>query len=487
MRAHAAAALALVLLAGACSSGGDDGTGAGAASGRSGPALRWEDCGSGVECATLAVPVDYDRPDGPTLDLALKRRPATGDRVGVLLTNPGGPGVSGTELVDAAELYFSSRLLDRFDLVAWDPRGTGASAPVDCVDDLDFFYALDTSPDTPAEAQAVADAAARLVQGCEERSGELLPFLATRATVRDLDRIRSALGEEQVTYLGFSYGTYIGALYADMFPDRVRAMVLDGAVDPSLSFEEVSRDQARGFDAALAAFLDDCARTGCGFGGDDPRRAYELLIKAIDAEELPAEVAGESRTLGPGEADIGVASALYTGEDGWRVLAGALRDAAQGDGSALLALADTYTGRQPGGAYSNQGEAFYAIGCLDTPSPRGAELGRVADALAADAPFFGAATVYLSAPCAVWPVDAVGQPAPVRAAGAPPIVVLGTSNDPATPLKWAEGLASQLESGRLVVFEGEGHTAYGRGSGCVDGLVDTYLVDLEAPPAGTRC
>jgi len=489
MRVRAAAALVLALtVAGACS-GDDDsrepspppvGTDANAST------LVWEACRD-VECATLAVPVDHDEPGGQTLDLALTRRRAGGDRIGALVMNPGGPGVAGTDFVEDADLFFSDRVLERFDIVGWDPRGTGRSAPVDCVDDLDFFYEVDTSPDTPAEQAAALDAAERLVEGCAQRSAELLPYVSTRATVQDLDLIRAALGEERLTYFGFSYGTYIGALYADAFPDRVRAMVLDGAVDPSLSFEEVARDQARGFDAALEAFLEHCARTDCGFGGDDPRESYGLLMEAIDAEELYAEIAGEERALGPGEADIGVASALYAGEDGWGILADALREAAQGDGSTLLSLADAYTGRDPGGEYDNQTEAFYAIGCLDTPTPRGDEFTRVADAVAADAPSFGAATVYLSSPCAVWPVDAVAEPAPVRAAGTPPILVLGTTNDPATPLKWAEGLASQLESGVLVVFEGEGHTAYGRGNDCIDDAVDAYLVDMQAPKRGMRC
>lgn len=479
----------VAILAAACSSGGDDeastATSPPARAGGEG-ALEWSECGE-IECATLTVPLDHDRPGTETIDLALARRPADGEAIGVLMTNPGGPGVPGKPLVANADAYFGASLLERFDIVSWDPRGVGDSTAVDCVDNLDFFYATDMSPDDQAEVDAALANAQRLVAGCEERSGDLLPYLSTRATVRDMDLIREALGEEQISYLGFSYGTYIGALYAEAFPDRVRAMVLDGAVDPSLSFEQLSIDQAEGFDAALGAFLDDCARRDCDFGGDDPRASFESLMQAIDDEEQFARVAGEERALGPGEADLGVANALYAGEIGWGALEEALRTAAQGDGSNLLELADAYTGRRPGGEYSNQTEAFYAIGCLDAPAVGRDDLARVAGEVAVAAPYFGASTTWLSAPCAVWPVPAVAQPAPVRAPGAPPILVIGTSNDPATPLRWAEGLAGQLESGVLLVYEGEGHTAYARGSECIDGAVDTYLLDLDPPPDSTRC
>ena len=301
-----------------------------------------------------------------------------------------------------------------------------------------------------------------------------------------MDSIRAALGEEQISYLGFSYGTYIGALYADKYPDRVRAMVLDGAVDPSLGFEELARDQGVGFDGALNAFLDDCERNGCGFGGDDPHRAFTRLMAQIEAESLPGEVDGEERTLGPGEADIGVAEALYGGVPAWPDLARALNDAARGDGSRLLALSDGYTDRHTGGDYDNLQEAFFGISCLDSPAPPPEEFPAMAARSEAAAPVFGGTTVWLGVPCAYWPVPATGVPAPIAAAGAPPIMVIGTTNDPATPLKWAQSLASQLESGHLVVWQGEGHTAVGQ-SRCVDGAVDDYLVDLAVPEGDLVC
>jgi len=477
------AVLLLCAVATACQGGSGDGE---ATAPRPDGSLDWEACGD-VDCATLAVPRDHADPGGPTLDLALARREAGGDRLGVLLLNPGGPGAGGVPLVADATAYLSEALLDRFDIVSWDPRGVGESTPIDCVDDLDSFFAADRSPDDAEEVDENIDAARRLAAGCAERSGELLPHLSSRATVQDMDAIRAALGEEQLNYLGYSYGTYLGALYADRYPDRVRAVVLDGAVDPSLGFEDLTRDQSLGFDRALNAFLDACERDGCGFGGSDPHRAYGQLLTQIDAEALPADVGGEVRTLGPGEADLGVATALYSGTAGWDLLGAALTDAARGDGSQLLRLSDAYTGRRPGGQYSNENEAFYGIGCLDAPAPAVDELAAIASRVGEVAPAFGASTTWLSAPCSVWPVPPDGAPAPVRAADAPPIVVLGTTNDPATPLEWAQSLAQQMESATLVVYQGEGHTAYGRGDACIDHAVDQYLVELRVPDEGTVC
>jgi pimeloyl-ACP methyl ester carboxylesterase len=493
------AALACCVLLAACGGGGgggDEGGGAStsdrgtdsttAAPTRPGEAIEWSTCGD-IQCATLEVPVDHADPTGPTLDLALGRRRAKGDRIGTLLVNPGGPGAAGIPVVQDAESYFSNALLDRFDIVAWDPRGSGDSTAIDCGDKLDYFFDTDKSPDDAAEVAANVAAARRLATACEERSAALLPHLSSRATVDDMDTIRAALGEEKLTYLGFSYGTYLGALYADRYPTRVRALVLDGALDPSLGFEDVTRDQAVGFDSALNAYLDNCARTKCGFGGSDPHRAYDRLIAQIDAEPLPGEVGGEHRTLGAGEADLGVASALYAGTQGWSILTDALKRAARGDGTTLLQLSDAYTGREPGGTYDNSQAAFFGIGCLDAPAPTIDQLPLVAQRIEQAAPEFGASTTWLSSPCSVWPVPAEGQPAPVHGTGAPPIVVLGTSNDPATPLKWAQALATQLESGNLVVYRGEGHTAYARGNQCIDDAVDDYLITLKVPPAGLVC
>ena len=480
---------ALVLSLTSCSGDDDDSDNSSSTTqaGSAESALEWRECGDDVECGGLVVPLDHENPDGETITLALERRKASGDRIGALLANPGGPGASGMSMVDDAPSFFSDDILDHFDIVAWDPRGVGKSSPIECTDDLDFFFATDKSPDDDAEVEENVEASRRLVDDCKQQSEGLLPYLSSDATVQDMDKIREALGEEKLSYIGFSYGTFLGARYADRYPDNVRALVLDGALDPALDFEQVTREQAMAFEAALNAFFENCKEEGCGFGGDDPRSAYEKLSAQIDAETLPGEVGGEERELGPGEFDLGSATALYAGTAGWEVLADALRDAARGDGSLMLSLSDAYTTREPGGEYSNEFEAFLGIGCLDSPAPSIDELATMADEIATDAPFFGEATAWLSAPCSLWPVPAVITPGPIAAKGAPPIVVLGTTNDPATPLKWAVSLADALESGHLVVFEGEGHTAYAQGDECVDDAVDSYLIDLRVPEDGLRC
>jgi pimeloyl-ACP methyl ester carboxylesterase len=438
----------------------------------------------------LKVLLSPSRPALGTMNLALVRHRATGGRIGALLTNPGGPGTDALWIAQQAEEIFPDSILEHFDIVSWDPRGVGRSTAVECSDDLDYLWSPDHSPDTAAEVRDNVTAARRFAAECEARSGRILPYVSSRATVRDMDTIRQALGDDKISYLGFSYGTYLGALYADTYPTHVRAMVLDGAVDPALSPEASGEQQAVGFDRALDDFLDDCAHdSGCAFrAGGNPQRGYNRLMASIDAEPAFARLHGENRELGPGEADIGVAEALYAGRQSWPKLASALADATRGNGSKLLALSDEYTERSRGGHYSNQTAAFYAIGCLDSPSPTTvAALQRDADAAAKVAPRFGASTLWLGLPCVYWPVKSTAKVGPVHAHGAPPILVLGTTHDPATPFAWARSLARQLDSGHLVALDDEGHAAYGRGNACIDDIVHRYLLDLKVPRAGTEC
>jgi len=451
--------------------------------------IEWAPCDR-VECGTLSVPLDFTRPDGPHITLALARLPARGKPIGVLFTNPGGPGGSGVDFLRDADEQFPAEIRNSFDLVSWDPRGLGPDAPVRCLDDLDPFFAVDHDPRTPAARAENVSAAHAFVDACRQKSGRLLAYMSTAATVRDLDAIRGAMGEDKISYVGFSYGTLIGAVYADMFPRRVRAMVLDGVVDPARSYADTTLQQAEGFDAALRAFFADCrADSACAFArGGDPAAAYDDLAGQIAAESEPATVDGEHRTLGPGELDIGVASALYAGTDGYDDLAAALAQAAGGNGSRMLALADQYTGRSTGGKYSNETAAFYATSCVDSPAPRSvAAVQQLAARAVRAAPRFGASTAWLGLPCTFWPVSAEGKAAPIHAPGAPPIVLVGTTGDPATPYAWAQGLASELRSGRLLTVEATSHTSYGRGRDCVDGTVDRYLLELAVPAPGTRC
>ncbi len=453
--------------------------------------VLWHRCGS-IQCATLSVPLDRKRPAGRRIQLALARRPADGKRRGVLLANPGGPGGSGIELVQAADDVFGHSVRDQFDIVSWDPRGVGASTAVDCSDKLDSFYSVDRSNADASTARANADAAKRFADACRRNSYGLLPYLSTRATTADMDAIRAAMGVRTISYLGFSYGTYLGALYADRYPNRVRAMVLDGVLDPALSSAAGTIRQAVGFDRALAAFLAWCRdNSKCGFARrGNPVAAFHDLTTSLRHETLPAKVGGEKRTLGPGEANIGIATALYAGRgrEGWERLGTALRDAAQGDGSGLLELSDIYTGRRPGGRYVDQTDAFYEIGCLDAPAPPTvAAVRRIAGRAERAAPVFGASNAWLGLPCTFWPAKPDGEPGPIHAAGAPPILVIGTTDDPATPYESARALSRELQSGRLLTYVGEGHTAYGHGVSCIDDKVDTYLVTGALPRPGTRC
>jgi pimeloyl-ACP methyl ester carboxylesterase len=453
--------------------------------------VLWHGCGS-IQCATLSVPLDPTRPHGRRIRLALARRPAGGKRLGVLLANPGGPGGSGIDLVRQANDVFGASVRDRFDIVSWDPRGVGASTSVDCGDKLDFFYEVDRTNADASTARENAVVAKRLADACRRNSHGLLPFLSTRASAADMDAIRAAMRVPTISYLGFSYGTYLGALYAERYPTRVRAMVLDGAIDPALSAAAGTIRQAAGFDRALDAFLAWCKdESKCHFASHgDPVTAFHDLTNSLAHETLPATVSGEQRTLGPGEANIGISTALYVGRgpNGWERLGNALRQASQGDGSGLVELSDIYTGRQPGGRYDDETDAFYEIGCLDAPAPPTlAAVRRIAERAERVAPVFGASNAWLGLPCTFWPAKPDGNVGPIHAAGAPPILVIGTTDDPATPYESARALSRELKSGRLLTYVGEGHTAYGRGDSCIDDKVDTYLISLHLPRAGTRC
>lgn len=508
-RIGAAAALLLALSVGvACDpgSGGSRGAGLGSDTGRPAadappspstggaapaPSLRWSRC-EGGECARLAVPLDHRDPTGASLRLALFRVAARhpGDRIGALLLNPGGPGGSGIDFLRQAVHELPGELRDRFDLVAWDPRGAGRSDPVDCGPGLDAYFAVDTSPETEAEWDAAEGAARSFADACRDGSGTtLLSHVDTLSTVRDMDLIRAALGEPKLTYLGYSYGTLLGAFYAQEFPQRVRALVLDGAVDPSVPPERTAVQQAQGFEQNLRAFLAACGRdVRCAFArGGDPLAAYDRIMRAVDREPLKVATSEGVRLLGPSEADMGVAAALYS-RDSWPYLAQALDAAARGDGSVLLDFFDQYVERRPDGTYGTQWTSFISISCVDGPAVPGGAAGfrRIAEAAAAAAPHFGRANVVLGLPCAFWSVPPVLTTGPVDAPDAPTVVVIGTSRDPATPLVWSEGLARQLGA-RLVVHDGEGHTAFPQGDRCLDPAVISYLVSTELPRAGLRC
>jgi pimeloyl-ACP methyl ester carboxylesterase len=448
--------------------------------------LSWQACGR-FQCATLTVPLDYNDASKGTINLALKRRPASdkSKRVGSMLVNPGGPGVPGTTLVDQATLAFSEDLLNQFDIVGWDPRGTGQSSPVDCVDNLDPYFALDPIPDTPAEKQAIIDAAKQFDAACRQRSAAILPYISTQDSARDMDQIRAALGEDKISYFGFSYGSQLGATYATLFPAHVRAMVLDGAADPNAGYVESTKEQVVGLERGLQAMMDDCAKkTSCAFHHDgNPMAAYDALMAKLATNPIPSGEA-DRPAVGPGIAVYAVVSGLYVKEY-WPIVTRALAAAEKGDGSALLQLYDTYVERQPDGSWTNSFEDLIAINCLDDPGPKDPSFpDTYAQQLAALSPHFGAWSAY-SYNCIYWPVP---QKPPVKltGAGAGPIVVVGTTGDPITPIESTKNMADALEQGTLVTVDANQHTGYGTNE-CVVKAVDEYLIGLRVPQKGLEC
>lgn len=443
-----------------------------------------------VEIGTFTVPVDYADPSKGKFDLNIARHLAMKpkERIGSLLVNPGGPGAAGTDFAVFAELNFGKALLDHFDIVAWDPRGVGATTPaIDCTDDYDHFYATgDITPDDPAERLQLVDLAKELTDDCVTRNAAYYQYVGTNNSARDIDAIRAALGEATISYLGFSYGSELGATWATLFPSTVRAAVFDGAVDPTAGVEQSGLQQAKGFEDSLTTFLAACsADSKCPFhNGGDAEGAYDKLMQAIDESPLASQDGRPAVSLAV--AVMGVAQAMYE-QSSWPHLADALAKAQNGDGAGLLALYDGYFERRPDGTYSNLGEAFQVITCMDsTERPTVEEDDAAAPEFAAVAPRFARRTVggYL---CTFFP-PSIDPRIPITGKGAGPIVVMGTTGDPATPLDGARTMAETLEDGRLVIAVGNSHTSYHFNT-CASAVIDNYLVDPVAnlPAEGLRC
>ncbi|RCV51411.1 peptidase S33 family protein [Marinitenerispora sediminis] len=467
--------------------------------------VSWRSCERGAfECATIAVPLDYDEPDGERLDIAVMRLPASGaDRIGSLVINPGGPGGSGLDYARAAGRVISDQIRERFDIVGFDPRGVGKSDPLHCLDrpDLDDYLGggrqseagADPADLTPDEVDELAEDNEEFAEACERRSGNLLEHVRTENVARDMDVLRAVLGDEKLTYLGKSYGTFIGAMYAQQFPERVRAVVLDGALDPSLNGLEMSVQQARGFHTALRAFVADCLeRSDCPLSdgaGSTVDEGVERLSELLDrAGEQPLRsTLGDGREVTRARVQMGLLAALYS-DAYWPEVRSALNDAFEdGDGTGLLRLGDRLYGRE-GRNYENMTAALVSVNCADHESPR--DIGTyqaAAEQAAEDSPIFGPSLAWSALPCAFWPEHAVAPTMQITAAGAPPILVVGTTRDSATPYEWSKSLARQLESGVLLTRDGDGHTGYRMGNACVDQAVDTYLLRAEPPRNGTVC
>lgn len=453
--------------------------------------LSWDDCGT-AHCTWVKVPIDYAKPGGDTLKLRVKVSPAKEPGGHSLFLNPGGPGGSALGFVDYMRAQFGSSVLKRYDLVGVDPRGVGQSTPVDCLSDRDFdTYAA--SEQTPDDAAEIAKFRATIVdagKGCEVRSGALAAHLSTEEAARDFDVVRALLGAKKFDWFGASYGTQLGATYATLFPKKVGRMVLDGAVDPSLSSEESSFGQATGFQRALQAYINDCVKTKKCPLGRDAGRAEKKIAAFLEARDAKPMKTGEKRQLTEALAFYGIAVTLYDKEY-WPVLTQGLSAAFKGDGSVLLRLADVYFERKPDGSFdSNIGEAFPAISCLDTSADTESSLQEIEKSLprfTKASPVFGRFMAWGALGCTEWPIKATHPQVPIDAKGSAPIVVLGTTRDPATPYEWSKALTDQLGSAVLISRDGDGHTAYTSGNRCIKDLVDAYLVDGKVPKNGTLC
>lgn len=455
--------------------------------------LEWSSCESSFECATLTVPVDYAEPDGATIDLALLRAKASGSAQGSLVVNPGGPGASGVDYAKMAGMVISAEVREVYDVVGFDPRGVARSAPLTCFTDeqMDDFLGGDPTPDDAQEEAESAQLLEEFADACAEAAPELVGHVSTVEAAKDMDVLRSALGEEELSYLGASYGTYLGATYASLFPENVGRFVLDGAIDPALTGVEMGLGQAEGFERATRAYVEDCVAGGdCPLGSDvdSAMAAIPAFLDQLDADPLPVrgDVNGE---LTEGWGLYGIIVAMYD-QTAWPILSQAFSQAFDGDGTMLMFLANIYASRSSDGSYEGNGmQAIYAVNCLDRPVEEGAgdlDSDAVLRQFTEVSPTWGR---YLAGDgaCEYWPAQATETIEDYSAAGAAPIVVIGTTRDPATPYEWAEGLADTLDSGVLISYDGDGHTAYGRSNDCVDDAVDAYLLEGTVPQDGLTC
>jgi pimeloyl-ACP methyl ester carboxylesterase len=449
--------------------------------------LSWRDCHDGLQCSTLRVPLDYADPSGRELHIAVIREKASQKSEGSLIINPGGPGASGVDFVAQDSSVFD-QLTTHYDLVSFDPRGVGQSDPIRCLTSaqLDAYVNINPVPTTAAERQRTINASRNFANACYRKNGDYLEHVGTKDQARDMDVLRAALGDKKLTYYGASYGTFLGAKYAELFPTHIRAMVLDGALNPDESSTAANLVQAKGFETDLDDFLAFCVRSGhCPFGSTTTAATAGLdrLIARVTAHPLTVG----SRSMGAGELFEGLAAGLYSTRD-WANLQTVLAAAQSGNGAGVLIFADALTQRNNDGTYSNLIESNMAINCIDRPSPRGVSTYvRNARRFQQEAPHFGAAIEYGSLPCAFWKVPPVEGTHPVSAPGAPPILVIGTTRDPATPFVWAKALAKQLSSGVLLTHDGDGHTAYIDRDPCVDAVVASYVLRLNPPKPGTVC
>ena len=459
--------------------------------------VNWKDCGEELKCATIKVPIDYSKPATGSINLSLNYLASTGKAdLGWLLENPGGPGGSGIDFVASkSEQVASPAVRKRYNIVGFDPRGVQRSAPIKCLSPKatdEFLYG--TTPGAPGSAVEMAaqrKAMKAFINACVKNSGKIFGFVDTVSAARDMDVIRAVLGETKLNFMGFSYGTFLGTTYASVFPQRVGRFVLDGAIDPTVSDEDQSANQLKAFDQALRNYLDNCLKVDkkCPFTGSVEASMTRITkwYKQLETKSLPTTLSGRKLTIAGGI--TGLIMTLYS-DDYWQYTTTAFTNAFAGDGTLFLQLADFYNDRDANGTYgSNQLEANLAVSCLDGRSNASAAAMKAQNAkLQKMSPFFGRYWLNGALGCEQWPYKIAAKPKSYAATGSAPIIVVGTTGDPATPYWQAQNLANKiLDNAQLVTFNGEGHTAYGRSNECIVKNIDAYLIDGTVPSSDPDC
>lgn len=455
--------------------------------------LTWLSCGGPFLCTDLTVPVNYQNPGGERMQLSLVKYPATNPkkRLGSLVVNPGGPGASGVEYGFAAEYIVSKEILSSYDLIGFDPRGVGGSSAERCLTNsqTDLLVEANGPPVDGLSMKTLEKSSKMLADRCSAKLGDRLKFLGSVDVVRDMDLIRSVLGEEKLNFLGKSYGTYLGLVYASMFPKKVGRFVLDGVIDPKLSANDLNKAQAVGFEIALDAFLRDCiTKKSCFFQGtlDQARTEISKLQEQVARRALPGK---DGRVATASILVLAMVASLYDSEVGWPALNKALIAVYQGQGAKLFDLVNEYVVRDKKGRYpSNENEIAYIVNCIDRTDDASPErLASDAKKFATFAPHFGPYIAWSTLPCHYWPYEPVRPPVELNGKGSADFIVIGTTRDPATPYAWATEVTAKFPSAFLITADGDGHTGHGRGSECVDGAVDSYLLSGEMPPRPLQC
>ena len=450
-------------------------------------------------CAVVTVPLDYAKPQGETISIAMKKRAATGGHPqGALFINPGGPGDSGVAFAEQAGTSFAPELLSAYDVIGFDPRGVSSSTAITCTTDDDSANTAEPSPTASAGAasgtgsfeewsEATRQSFQDLADQCaaNTKPAALLDHVDTVSAARDLDILRALAGQEKLNYLGFSYGTYLASVYAENFPGNTGRMVLDGAIDPALSLAEQGLGQAKGFEQALRTYVDYCqASTGCPLSGGTDAGVQQVRNLITSANSAPLPTSDPNRTVTGSDIVTALSEYLYTTEQNWPPLTSALDQAINHHDGSAFAVAE----EQDAASKDDSGGAFQAVTCLDYPvegdtatwAAQYEEAKRVA-------PIFGDSSTGMDLVCSVWGHNGTRKPTQIHAHGAAPILVVGTTGDPATPYAWAQSLADQLDSGQLLTWEGTGHTAYGGDAPCINDAVDTYLLTGTMPKKGLTC